>query len=593
MKALNYSEVQLTDGLFKEREKVNRDYLMSLDSRALLQNFYLEAGIILPDATVVSDPENTYLHWGWEAPSCQLRGHFLGHWLSAASHLVKTGRDRELEAKLYNIIDELKRCQEFNGGEWIGSIPEKYFKRLEGNTYIWSPQYTLHKTLMGLLDTYECTGYRTAFDILDNASGWYTKWVDSHQSSPEVILKGEAGGMLEIWARLYDITKEDKYLKLANAYYYDDFNSLLDNADNLTDNHANATIPMAHGAAKMYEATGESKWLTITENFWKQAVKTREAYATGGQNAGEFWIVPNQFFTSMSERTQEFCTMYNMVRLAEYLYRFTASREYSDYIEHILYNAFLAQQNKVTGMPTYFLPMVPGSRKKWGSKTKDFWCCTGTMVQAQTIYPSLIYFKDDKDNTVSIEQYISSKASFCLGDSSVSLLQEVNMNYCQGSLFGEGTKNDIKSRWSFSITVCSEKEITLRLRIPSWARKAMVNGKEISTADSYYHMTKKFDNEKIDIFFISSLNERGLSDNPNITALLDGPVVLAALEEDGKHFSLGGHTPEDVLAPFVEHTYDTYPWQQSSYRSKTDNGRTLFVPLYNVTDEMYTIYIQK
>ena len=38
-----------------------------------------------------------------------------------------------------------------------------------------------------------------------------------------------------------------------------------------------------------------------------------------------------------------------------------------------LYNGFLAQQNSVTGMPTYFLPLKQGSKKKWASKTHDFW----------------------------------------------------------------------------------------------------------------------------------------------------------------------------------------------------------------------------
>ena len=44
-----------------------------------------------------------------------------------------------------------------------------------------------------------------------------------------------------------------------------------------------------------------------------------------------------------------------------------------------------------TGMPAYFLPMAPGSRKSWGSRTHDFWCCFGTMIQAQTLYPELIW----------------------------------------------------------------------------------------------------------------------------------------------------------------------------------------------------------
>ena len=124
MQALKVSEARLTSGLFKERETINREYLMELDNRALLQNFYLEAGILLPGLQQVPDPEDCYLHWGWEAPSCQLRGHFLGHWMSAAARLAVANKDRELEAKLFTIVDELKVCQEANGGQWIGSLPE-------------------------------------------------------------------------------------------------------------------------------------------------------------------------------------------------------------------------------------------------------------------------------------------------------------------------------------------------------------------------------------------------------------------------------------------------------------------------------------
>ena len=598
MEALKASEVKLTNGLFKERESINRNYLLSLDNRALLQNFYLEAGIILPDLQVVENPQNSYLHWGWEAPSCQLRGHFLGHWLSAAARLVSSNSDRELEAKLKTIIDELRICQENNGGKWIGSIPEKYFQRLKDGKYIWSPQYTLHKTLMGLLDAYVLTGYEPALDILDNASDWYVEWVHSLLDTPGIVLKGESGGMLEIWARLYKLTNKEKYLELANAYYYSEFDSYLEGRDVLTDNHANASIPQIHGAASMYEATGDGKWIKIIKEFWKQAVITRDSYATGGQNAGEFWIAPNMFYSAMSSRTQEFCTMYNMVRLADYLYCFTGDSQYTDYIEHILYNAFLTQQNKTNAMTTYFLPMAPASHKKWSTPTRDFWCCNGTMVQAQTLYTGLIYYKDIKENLISIEQYINSKADFDFNHNRISISIDTDMDYCQGALFGENKSSDNKifdnkSRWSFVISLTSEKEVNLRLRIPGWAAKAYINGIEVSPDNGYYVISKIFKNEKIAVQFENSLSLRTIKDNENIAAVLDGPIVLAAIGHNAESYSLAGEKVSDVLTVFNEHTYDTYPWQQTSYRTKNNNGEVLFVPLYDITDEEYTIYIHK
>ena len=125
LKQFDKKDVTILSGLFRERMETNRKYLMELDSQCLLQNFYLEAGMAMPGLQAVGDPASAKLHWGWEAPICQLRGHFLGHWLSAASALVANDNDMELKVKLDKIISELARCQRLNGGEWVGSIPEK------------------------------------------------------------------------------------------------------------------------------------------------------------------------------------------------------------------------------------------------------------------------------------------------------------------------------------------------------------------------------------------------------------------------------------------------------------------------------------
>lgn len=104
-------KVHLEPGLFRERATINRNYLMELQTQGLLQNFYLEAGIVMPGLQVLEDPATAQLHWGWDAPTCQLRGHFLGHWMSAASMLIATDQDVELKAKLDHIVEELAKCQ--------------------------------------------------------------------------------------------------------------------------------------------------------------------------------------------------------------------------------------------------------------------------------------------------------------------------------------------------------------------------------------------------------------------------------------------------------------------------------------------------
>ncbi|NMB45923.1 MAG: hypothetical protein GX998_05860, partial [Firmicutes bacterium] len=70
--------VTLLPSLFQDRFRINRKYMMSLENDNLLQNHYFEAGLW----SVSQKPKDC--HWGWESPTCQLRGHFLGHWLSGA-----------------------------------------------------------------------------------------------------------------------------------------------------------------------------------------------------------------------------------------------------------------------------------------------------------------------------------------------------------------------------------------------------------------------------------------------------------------------------------------------------------------------------
>ena len=188
-------QVQVREGLFRKRMELNKQYLKELDNTCLLQNYYLEAGEIMPGLFTLEDPSKANLHWGWEAPICQLRGHFLGHYLSAAAAIVANESDADsdgiLSAKVKKIISELRKCQLLNGGRWAGPIPEKYFEVLTTDRYIWSPQYTIHKLLMGLLDVYKYTNNDEALEILSGMADWFLDWTgDMKKRCPDAIFKG-------------------------------------------------------------------------------------------------------------------------------------------------------------------------------------------------------------------------------------------------------------------------------------------------------------------------------------------------------------------------------------------------------------------
>ena len=613
--SLDKSQVTILPSIFRERMDLNRQYLLELDSTCLLQNFYLEACIQV---------SNEHLHWGWEAPTCQLRGHFLGHWLSAAAALSSSDKDRTLKCKLDNIISELARCQELNGNGWVGPIPEKYFEMLTTDRYIWSPQYTMHKLIMGLTHAYQYAGSTQALEILDRLAGWYIRWTDDMQKrSPHAVYSGEEGGMLEIWTELYALTKNEIYKELAGRYQDAGlFRKLKSGQDPLTNCHANASIPLSHGAARLYAVTGDEEWRRITELFWDCAVTERGMLATTGQNAGEFWMPPHMQGQFLGERNQEFCTVYNMVRTAAYLYHWSGDTKYADYIERCLYNGFLAQQNPSTGMPTYFLPMLAGSKKKWGSKTRDFWCCHGTMVQAQTLYPDLIYYQDIPANRLVISQYIPSEANCRYGENTVFFTQDTDMKYYNAQALFDENDNSQMSRWSLKFTIKTDlpTALTLSFRLPCWIQdvpvltidgqplslpklsgftyeklmKADVSGQSgnisFQVTDGYIHLTGVWAKTTIYMYLPDGVVMEPLADMPELAAAVDGPIVLAGLTETDYGITGNAAQPQDFLSPQMEHTYSTFPWLQNSYRTRGQAKNFMLKPLYEIKDEAYTVY---
>lgn len=598
LKPAEKGSVKILPGVFRERMDVNRQYLLELDTNCLLQNFYLEAGIILPGLQVVDNPETANLHWGWEAPTCQLRGHFLGHWISAAAKLIAADGEPELRVKLDKIVSELARCQELNGGEWVGSIPEKYFTRLIKNQYIWSPQYVMHKTIVGLSDAYIYAGNTQALDILSHLSDWYITWTEkAAETNPHAVYAGEEAGMLEVWAQLYQLTKDEKYLTLAKRYADAGlFRKLKEGKDSLTNCHANASIPFTHGAAKMYEITGDSDWLEVIKLFWKAAVTDRGMFSTTGMNAGEFWVPPHMQGHFLGSSDQEFCTVYNMVRTASYLLKYTGEAQYADYIERALYNGFLAQQNAQTGMPAYFLPLGAGSRKKWGTKTRDFWCCHGTMVQAQTLYPELVWFTDG--DKITAAQYIPSEFTAEMNGANVTVSQTTGMKYYNDQAFFDEKDDGQMSRWllKFSVKCDKNARFTLSLRVPEWAKgvELEVNGKNTAAPvkDGWLDITADWQNDSVQVFFPSELRAETLPDMPELMAVVDGPIVLAGITGSDCGIT-GADKLNEQFMPQMEHTYGTFPWRQNSWRTRNQPQSVMFRPLYEVTDEEYTVYFTK
>lgn len=609
--------IQLAEGPLTVRFELNKRYVMSLTNQNLLRSFYLEAGLwsysgnggtTTASTTTMDGPE--HWHWGWESPTCELRGHMMGHWLSAAARIYAQTKDMLVKAKADHIVSELAKCQEASGGEWLAAFPETFMHRLISGKWVWAPHYTVHKLLMGLYEMYAIAGNELALDIIRGMASWFDRWTSGFtQEQMDELLDMETGGMLEVWADLYGVTGDEKHLKL--MYRYDRrrfFDALLNGQDVLTNKHANTQIPEILGAARAYEVTGDERFRKVVEAFWACAVTDRGYVCTGAGDNAELWM-PAEGMAARLGVGQEHCCNYNMMRLSQYLLRFTGDAAYADYWERRFVNGVLAHQHGDTGMISYFLGLGAGSRKTWGSETQHFWCCHGTLVQANASYETQIFMENEQGITIS--QWIPSSVRFEREGQEIGLRIEQDgqngvypLNDWSVTGMTAITKVDVKpipvhrpDRFIYRLTISCSKasEFTLKLRLPWWLNgdaEISVNGAAMSGpfhSSSYYELSSVWhDGDTIIVELPKKLTTERLPGETETAAFMDGPIVLAGLVDEERRLYGDLEHPELLLVPDRERHHGW--WNPGYYKTAGQDRGIRFIPLYEIKDEAYTVY---
>src|SRR5512136_752201 len=114
-------DVRLLDGPFRDAMQRDQQYLLSLDPDRLLHNFRVTAGL----------PSSAAPLGGWEAPDVELRGHSVGHYLSALALMYASTGDVRFEARADALVVELGKVQQampsrgFHQG-YLSAYPEEF-----------------------------------------------------------------------------------------------------------------------------------------------------------------------------------------------------------------------------------------------------------------------------------------------------------------------------------------------------------------------------------------------------------------------------------------------------------------------------------
>jgi uncharacterized protein len=517
--AIDLGEVRLLNSPFRHAMDLDSGYLLSLSADRLLHRFY-ENAHLQPKAPV---------YGGWESDG--LSGHTLGHYLSACSMMYAATGSHEFASRVHYIVQELRICQQARGTGYVGAIPKEdtmWAQVARGDIHSsgfdlnggWSPWYTVHKLLAGLMDAYLYTHDTLALQVASRLGDWTATELSA--LSPDQIQKMlgcEFGGMNEAMANLYALTGKSLYLRVAGDFYHKAvLDPLSQNKDILAGKHSNTQIPKIIGSARLYELGGGSVDAAIALNFW-HIVVDHHSYVTGGNSDHEYLGQADHLNDYLSESTTESCNTYNMLKLTRHLFSWNPDGRLGDYYERALYNHILASQNPTNAMMCYFLPLRMGTEKQFSDSTETFTCCVGSGMENHSKYGEGIYY-EGVDSSLYVNLYIPSVLHF--RTQGITLVQQTRYPYGDTVNFtigDEGTRGGAR--------------FAMRFRQPAWVGSGMqvsVNGRaiEVSLDHGFAVVTRTWHKgDRVKVVLPMHLYTEALPDNPNRVALLYGPIVLA------------------------------------------------------------------
>jgi DUF1680 family protein len=503
------SQVHLLAGPCQQAADANRAFMMRIAPDRLLHTFRLNAGL----------PSSAQPLGGWEEPKGELRGHTMGHYLSACA-LRAGGGDREMKARGDEIVAELARCQnKLAAGGYLSAFPLELFDRLDRRQRVWAPFYTYHKILAGLLDMHAQAGNQQALEVATGMAAWADEWSAARpEAHMQEILREEFGGMSEALYNLAAASQDDRWAKTGDRFHKKEFlTPLALHCDELRGLHMNTHVPQVIGAARRFELTCDPRFRSVAEFFW-YAVSSARTYATGGSSQAELWRTsPGRLGAEwrMGAHHQECCCAYNMMKLTRHLYSWSGDPRYVDYYERNLFNHRLGTIDPKTGHSVYFLSLAPGAWKGLCTEDRSFWCCTGTAFEEYSKLNDSIYYRDE--HAILVNLFIASE----LDD------RERGVGLRQDTRFPD------EPRTTLTITNAPASAWTLRLRIPSWTSTAAakVNGRPVDAtpgAGSYLSITRVWrKGDRVDLELPMSLAVEAFPDEPRVQAFLYGPIVLA------------------------------------------------------------------
>ena len=510
------SQITLLEGPLKHARDLNIETLLKYDCDRLIAPYRKEAGLT-PKA-------KCYPNWDG------LDGHVGGHYLTAMAINAATGNE-ECRKRMEYIINEIAECAEANyknhpkwGVGYMGGMPNSQniwsgFKNGDFRVYSgsWAPFYNLHKMYAGLRDAWLYCGNEQAKTLFLQFCNWaidITSGLSDEQM--ERMLGNEHGGMNEVLADAYAITREQKYLDCAKRFSHKRlFTPMSQRQDCLDNMHANTQVPKVIGFERISELSGNEDYHMASSFFW-DIVTGERSLAFGGNSRREHFPAKDACMDFINDIDgPESCNTNNILKLTEDLHRRNPEARYADYYELATFNHILSTQHPEHGGYVYFTPARPRHYRNYSAPNEAMWCCVGTGMENHGKYGQFIY--THAGDALFVNLYAASQLDW--KERGITLRQETAFPYSENS----------------TITIAEGKgTFNLMVRYPGWVHpgefKVSVNGKPadiITGPSSYVSINRKWKKgDVVNINFPMHSSLRYLPNEPQYVALMHGPILL-------------------------------------------------------------------
>lgn len=383
--------------------------------------------------------------------------------LEAMAYSLKTHPDSLLEKKADEWIDKIAAAQQpdgyLNTYYTLGDISKRWTD-IEKHE-----DYCAGHLIEAAVAYYNTTGKRKLLDVA-------IRFADHIDSTMRLANKKWFSGHEEIelaLVKLYKVTNNDRYLKLADWYlaqrgnqyytygtnwikpeYWQDLLAVKKQTE--ISGHAVRAMYLYTGAADVAAVTGDKDYMSVMKKVWEDVVY-RNMYITGGIGTGGTAEAFSVDYDLPNENAYcETCASVGMVFWNQRMCELTGESKYVDVLERSLYNGSLAGLSISGDHFFYDNPLASNGqhkRREWFGTA----CCPSNIARLVSSVGNYIYGKSD--NGIWINLFVGSHSDFQIGKTNVKLAMQTNYPWS-----GNVKLNmDLSKRTKFN----------LYLRVPGWA----------------------------------------------------------------------------------------------------------------------------